>query len=383
MRFFNVCFIFLFVLMLALPLVFVDSKLDRVSVTENRMLANRPSFAEIKNSPGMFIRQFDDWFKDSTGFREKLLTIYKVINENKWVNNVVRYTEGGNVYLIGEKGHRYFAGVTGHLIPKFQGKQFLSDEQLSGMARKLEEVKAYLESKGIPLIVMFGTDKESIYPEYYPKSIKRGTDPIQLDIITNYLKKHTSVDIFNIRQALLAEKKSYLLYYKTTTTIELSIFAHYNEIGAFFAYRELMKHINTYFPQIVAYKLDDIEINYDEKEIPNVHLKQGFTYKRLDPSFFDNVDVLRPFTWQNHAYENMNPNLPVILFLCDSYASWEQYIGKYIAQQFGKATFIHYSNIRNIQEYINQFKPDIIVFESAERDLGGFAYYVSTIPELP
>jgi len=381
LRFFNGCFIFIFVLILTLPLVFIDLKSDRISVTENRMLANPPSLSEINKYPEIFIRQFDEWFKDSTGFREKMLIIYKVFIE-KWINNgISQYTDGQYVYLVGENGHHYFANVGGWMISKFQGKKFLSDEQLSGMARKLEKVKTYLDKEKIPLVVMFCADKESVYPEFYPKSIKSGPEPIQLDIITNYLQENTNVDIFNIRQALLAEKNNYLLYYKIDTMAFTSAFAHYNEIGAFFAYSELMKHINKYFTQIIPYTTDDIEINYDEKEIPHVTLKSGFTYQKLDLSFFDDVNVHKPFTWQNSAYENKNLNLPVILILCDSYAA-EHFINKYIAQHFGEAIFIHYSNAGNIKEYINQFKPDIVVFESAERALGDFANYVIGIPEL-
>jgi len=367
--------------MLVLPLVFIDLKSDRISVTENRMLANCPSLSNIKNNPEIFIRQFDEWFKDSSGFREKLLIIYKVFIE-KWINNVGQYTDGQYVYLIGENGHYYFADVGGWMISKFQGKKFVSDEQLSMMAKKLEMVKTYLDKKGIPLVVMFCTDKESIYPEFYPKTIKRGPEPIQLDKITNYLRKNTSIDIFNIRQALLAEKNNYLLYYKIDTMDYTTAFAHYNEIGAFFAYRELINHINKYLPQIIPYKTDDIDINYDEKEIPNVKLKSGFTYQRRYSSFFVDID---PILFSNgiiNGYENINKDLPVILFFGDSY-SGEGYIGKYFAQQFGKAIFIHWSNIRNIHEYINKFKPDIVVFESAERELASFANSVIGIPELP
>jgi hypothetical protein len=245
------------------------------------------------------------------------------------------------------------------------------------MASKLEEVKTFLDKKGIPLIVMFCADKESIYPEFYPKAIKRGPEPIQLDLITEYIKEHTSVDVFNIRQALLAEKNANLLYILSSGDL-----THYNQIGAFFAYRELMKHVNKYFPQIIPYTTDDIKIIYDGKGAPVVLLKSGFTYQRHDSSFFDNVNVHKPFTWANHAYENINSNLPVILVLCDSCAA-EGFIGKYLAQQFGKAIFIHFGNINNIQEYINQLKPDIVVFESAERELGYFANGVIGIPELP
>ena len=376
MRILNGIFITLFMAMLTLPLVFVDLSSDRVSVNENRMLANRPAMAGIKNHPGTFVREFDAWFKDSTGFRERLLALYNIIGKNSWLNGIYRYTDGQYTYLVGRQGHYYFADVNGYLIPKFQGKQFISDDMLAQMADKLEEVKTYLDKKGIPLIVMFCADKESIYPEFYPKSIKRGPEPIQLDVITKYLQEHTTVDVFNIRQALLAEKDNFMLYYKIDTMSFTSAFAHYNQIGAFFAYRDLMRHINKYFTEIIPYELDDVKINYNEKEIPQVTLKTEVVYKRLDKSFFDNVNVT------GEAYKNTNSDLPVILFLRDSYSA-EQYIGKYFANQFGKTIMIHYSNINKIEEYIEKFTPDIVVFESAERALNIFARSVAGIPKLP
>jgi len=373
MRVLNCVFIVVFLAMLTFPLIFVDLSSDRVSIQENRMLAQSPPLADIKKHPATFIRGFDAWFKDSTGFREQLLALYNVMGR---LINSVWYTDGQYLYLIGEQGHHYFAHTGGILISKFQGKQFLTDKQLTNMAIKLDEVKTYLDNKGIPLIVMLCTDKETIYPEFYPKSIKRGSEPIQLEIITGYLQEHTDVDVFNIRQALLAEKNNFMLY-----AVSSGDLSHYNEIGAFFAYRELMEHINTYFPEIIPYKLDDIEISYDRTGIPNVSIKAGTAYKKLDPSFFDDVNIHRPFSWENEAFENDESELPVILILSDSY-SLEQYICKYLANHFGRAVLINYGNMEYFKEYIDRYKPDIVVFESAERELRGFANSVAGIPKL-
>jgi hypothetical protein len=382
MRILNGIFTTVFMAMLAIPLIFVDLASDRVSVQENRMLAQHPMLADIKNHPATFIRGFDDWFKDSTGFREQLLEMYNVMGKNRWFN-AVWYMDGQSIYLIGEEGHHYFAGEEGYLIGKFQGKQFLTDDQLTNMAGKLEEVKTYLDNKGIPLVVMFCTDKESIYPEFYPKSIKRGQEPIQLDVITGYLQEHTTVNVFNIRQALLAQKNNFMLY-----DVSSGDLTHYNEVGAFFAYRELMRHINVYFPEIIPYEITDIDISYDETGTPFVSLKTDITYKKLDTSFFDDVNGYRPFTWQNDAYENEKSDLPVILLLRDSYAGydpgngWKKFLNYYLPQHFGKAIFIHFRDMEHFEEYIDKYKPDIVVFESVER-LRGFAGYVAGIPKLP
>jgi hypothetical protein len=376
MHIFNGIFIAIFMTMLTLPLLLVDLASDRVSVQENRMLARRPVLADMKNQPEKFIRDFDDWFKDSTGFRNRLVAMYNVMGNNIWYNGIW-YTDGQYIFLIGEEGHIYLGNNT--LISKFQGKSFLTDNQLANMATKLDEIKTYLDKQNIPLIVMFCTDKESVYPEFYPKSIKQGPEPIQLEVITGYLQEHTAVDVFNIRSALLAEKDNLLLYGMTG---DQTIITHYNEIGGFFAYRELMRHINIYFPEIISYELNDVDIRYDKAGTPNVSLKQEKVYRRLDASLFGGFDHNQNEMVFNAAFENLDNSLPTILFLRDSFAG-EEFIGKYIAQHFGKVVMIHFMNMEYIEEYIDRFNPDIVVFESVELQLDAFADAVARIPELP
>jgi len=375
MRILNGVFIAVFMALLTFPLIFVDLSSDRVSVRENRMLAPQPELIDLKKHQGTFIREFDAWFRDSTGFREQLVALYNIIDKN-WFNTVW-YKEGILLFLVGEQGHHY--SVHPGQIQKFQGRKILADSQLTNMAAKLEEVKTYLDKKGIPLIVMFCTDKETIYPEFYPKSIERGPEPIQLDIITRYLQEHTSVDVFNIRQALLTEKDNYLLYplVDNITSAPRDV-AHYNEAGAFFAYRELMRHINKYFPEIIPFELGDVDIQYDRARKPAVSLKTETTYKKFDQSFFDDIAYDHNLQIFYEAYENTEKEMPVILFFRDSYA-YEWYIGKYFAQHFGKTIMLHMSSSSYIEECIDRYKPDIVVFETSERGLSGFADYVARI----
>ena len=376
-------FIVFFMVMSTLPFFFADISPERASARENRMLAGIPGPADIKKGPGTFIRKFDAWFKDSSGFREQLLTLYNTMEKSRLLNDIW-YVDGQFVFLVGEQGHHYFAAEGGVLIPKFQGRQFLSDAQLQNMAAKFGGVRGYLDGKGIPLVIMFTTDKESVYPEFYPKLIKRGPEPDQLDVITGYLREHAGADVFNTRRALEAEKGNYLLYPLVDNfDSAFSDFGHYNQTGAFFAYRELMRRINSYSPAMAPYELHDIDIRYDELGgNPVVSLKAEKKHKKLDMSFFDGVELDRPFTWENAAYENTEPGLPVILFFADSYYIFEFYIAEYIAQHFGRSIFIHYKNISRFEKYIARYKPDIVVIEAGERGLRKFAGFLAGIPGL-
>jgi hypothetical protein len=341
--------------MLLSPLFFADLSNNGISKQENRVLAERSPLSTIKQQPGIFMENFNAWFNDHVGFRENMITFYKKLDKFETEGHL--YTNGGLGFIVGREGHHFFTGFPTEMIPKFQGKNILDDKQLQETAKKLNETKEYLEGRGIHFIVMLCADKETIYPEYYPNTVKRGAEPVQLDIITEYIKKNTDVDIFNIREALLSEKENYLLYAKAPP----GDLTHYNEIGAFFAYRELMNHINTYFSQFKPYTLNDVDIKYDENGMSTVSLKQEPSYKKLGDDFQGII-----------VFENDDTNLPVILFMRDSYGN-ENYFTKYICEHFGKTILIHYQNMKNLEKYIDTFNPDIVVFETAERQIGGFA----------
>ena len=378
MRICNGIFIALFMAMLTLPLLFVDLSQARVSTEENRMLAGIPRLADLARHPEIFIRDFDAWFKDSTGFRAQLMELYNLVDRNKWLNGVW-YKEGYLIFLIGKQGHHY--SMHPGEIEKYQGKPFLSGEQLANLAAKLEDVKIYLDERDIPFTLMICADKESIYPEFFPDSIRRGPEPIQLDVITSYLQDHTTVDVFNIRQALLAEKNNYMLYPVVDNwSSSPKDIGHYNEIGAFFAYRELMRHINIHFPAIIPFEFQDIDIGYDQNGEAVVSLKTEKTYFKFPDSFFSQ-DYFESSTWGQEAYGNLKSGLPEILLLRDSYAH-EWYLGKYIARHFDRTIMVHLYNMRHFGQFVEMYKPDIVVFQTAERELRFFADSVAEIPPL-
>jgi hypothetical protein len=360
---FDAVFACVFVILLLIPLFATDLRNGVVSGQENRMLADRPPLSSV-NHPRTFIQNFNRWFNDHTGFRERLISIYRMINKFQGLGP--QYKEGNLTYIIGREGHHFFTGYNHEMIAAFQGRPVFSGEQMRIFSEKLTAIKNYLDEKSIPLIVMFCTDKETVYPEYYPKTIIRGPEPVQLDAITGYLQRNGPIDVFNIRRALTAQKDRYLLYPKAPP----GDLTHYNEIGAFFAYRELMKHINAYFPAIAPYSLEDIDIVCDENGTASVSLKKGITYKKSDEKLPGAVGISQPEHYE--MFENPGVHSPVILVLRDSYTgggSGGAFFSKYIAQQFNKTILIHYVNMRYLKQYVDVFHPGIVVFESAERQI--------------
>ena len=362
----NIIFAAIFMAALIAPMAFADPRGGEVSEQEKRVLAERPPMQGLLEGPQGFIRQFDAWFTDNTGFRANMLGLFRQLDR---LETQGQYADGDYIYLIGQEGHRYFAGYEGFLIYKFQGVAILGDYRLQEFTEHLDEIGLFLEENGTPFVTMFCTDKETVYPEYYPKSIKRGPDPFQIDVVTGYILENLDIDLFNTRECLVAEKENYLVYNKASGDV-----GHWNEIGAFFVYRELMKHIGAYLPGTEPMTEDDIDIAYGEDGNPVVTLRQAGGFRQLGPEFFDGATLERPFTWQNIAFENDDPELPTIMIMCDSFG---ETLCKYVPRHFGKTILIHYTNMEYFKENYELYQPDIVVLEVAERQLTWAPGYIN------
>jgi len=368
-KFFNVLFIVLFMLVLFVPLALVSPG-GTVSERENRFLAERPPIGDLFKDPKGYFEQFGNWFSDNMGFREQAITLYNRIESSGFQ---VQYMTGQVTYLVGQQGHHFFAGIDGEMIPKFQGAPILSDDNLRQFANNLEGIRIYLESMGIPFIVMFNPDKESVYPEYFPRSVRRSPDPIPYETLVEYLRENTGIDILDVRPRLVYEKEFHPVFNRDNS----GDLAHYSELGAFFAYQELMWRINAYMPELEPFTLDDIDIIYDA-DIPLVSLKQ-VNFTPLEISFFDNVPLRRPFLWENLAYKNNDDELPTILLMRGSSAGTLDYnfFNGYVPEHFGLSLFIYFFNMSHFTEYVDLYKPDIVVFQIVERMIGWFSSYVA------
>ena len=354
----SIAFTIIFMLILILPLLRLDPHGGGVSEEENRVLASRPSISDAIHRPIVFIREFDDWFTDNIGFRKRMIELRKNIDR---IDRPTQYSDGVNIYLIGQQGHIYFASEGGRLISKFQGNQYLTDEQLIGLADRLNGIGQFLDERDTPFLFVICPDKESVYPEYYPRSIHRGPDPIQLEIITEYLRDNSNVNLYNSRQILMSEKDNFLVYNRAEGDI-----THYNAIGGFIEYEEMMRHFSAYFPEMTPFTIDDTNIVYDEDDIPSVSLKEGSSSHLLGSEFFAGLDLIDAFNESNYVFENKDPDLPTILIMGDSYTDL---FTPFVSQHFGKTIIVHYLNIGRFRELVDLYKPDMVVIQVAEREL--------------
>jgi len=122
---------------------------------------------------------------------------------------------------------------------------------LEKFKESLEAKKEFLDDLGIEFYVYIASNKEEIYPEYMPDDYVRLHDKSKTDLAVDYLRENTDVNIIYPKDVLMSYKDDYNLYYKLDT--------HWNKIGAYIGFTEIMKAMGMDYT-----KIEDMDIKSED-----------------------------------------------------------------------------------------------------------------------
>ncbi len=88
-----------------------------------------------------------------------------------------------------------------------------------------------------------------IYPELMPGSLHRLHSHYRADQLLAYMRAHSTVEILDLRPALLEAKPRGLLYHHYDT--------HWNDRGALIAYQQIAARLKQWFPAIEPMRRED------------------------------------------------------------------------------------------------------------------------------
>jgi len=227
-------------------------------------------------------------------------------------------------------------------------------------------------------------DKKDVYPEKFSNDINRVNSVTRFDKVVNFINNNTDIPFIDMKAILTKYKDEILLYWKTTNP------DHWNYIGAFIGYTNLMHEIKKYFPNIKIYNKNDYTIEKDTRFITHsgeLQLSEEYykftpkfkvTSKKIDISHLER-DIYLPVTGGDlslQKYVNKgNEDSPKMLIFGDSYLR-DNVLPLFLENSFSEIAFIYNKNVNRtwvdnpeemIQYYIDKFKPDIIIAESVAR----------------
>jgi hypothetical protein len=228
MRVWNRVLVAIFLLTLVVPGAGLIAGVGRNDpAEENREPVPPPAFPGSWATLRAFPDAFTHYFEDAFAFRTTLVRWQSELRL-RWLG--VSATPD---VIVGRDGWYYFAtdgGIEAYTVPSL-----MSQEDLQVWARTLQDVQDWLAARGITYLFVIAPDKTAIYPEYMPTSIHRIHDESHTEELVKYLRAHSTVNVLDLRPALLEAKMHERVYHKTDT--------HWNERGAFAAYQAIARRV--------------------------------------------------------------------------------------------------------------------------------------------
>jgi alginate O-acetyltransferase complex protein AlgJ len=281
----------------------------------------------------------------------------------------IRLRLGDHVFsqaLVGKDGWLQYTGSSN--LDDFQNTLEFSPEIIQQKSQSFYEK---LQARHITFLIVIAPNKATIYPEKVPDEIQKIREQSRLDLLVSYFKQHGPPILVDLRPALQEARHSEaeLLYYKTDT--------HWNALGAFAGYTEIMRILAISHPELTSYKLQDFRLQTLDPDLRDIPHLMGATSPResaliLTPKFNSETHWMTVNDEPISTIMSRTPNerLPRLLMIGDSFGIG---LRQFLAPNFREATFVSnnskYSDLQ-IFNLVDQLTPDVVIFEMVERNMG-------------
>jgi hypothetical protein len=244
-----------FLILLGLPAVgWLVGDPSGISTTENRRLASRPALEARFDSWASFPRRSEQYVDDHLGFRRDLIRTFSRFHL------ALFGASPAEKLVAGREGWLFYGDRDA--IAHYRRIDPLGPGELKRWQRVLEERRDWLAERGIAYLVVLVPDKHEIYAEYMPASLPVAIGLRPLDQLVDHMVKHSEVEIIDLRKALEREKKNRRVYQRTGT--------HWNEVGAYSAYRAILARLRSLLPSMGEAKARAVE--YRQEDSPGLGL---------------------------------------------------------------------------------------------------------------
>ncbi len=180
------------------------------------------------------------------GFRGQLISGYNYVN-----TYLLKSSHSANPVVMGRDSWLFLSqdGPDRNLLEDFRSNAPLPDGKMRRMLDELVARRDWCAARGIAYLVVVAPNKNTVYPEKLPKAFSRPAKESHLDQMLRYVAAHPGLDVVDLRPALRMAKDENQIFYVTDS--------HWNAYGAFAAYREIMKHLERYFPDMRPFERED------------------------------------------------------------------------------------------------------------------------------
>ena len=217
-----------FLVAIVVPLVGTAAGWDRDDTTaENREPAPLPSSPRDLATLAAWPEAFTRYYADRFAFRARLVRWQARLRIG-----VLKASPAPDV-LLGRDRWLFYANDGA--VQDYAGVQPFTAFELEQWRATLQHTQDWLEQRGIGYVFVLAPDKHWIYPERMPGGVHGKIRPTRLDQLVAHLRRHSTVRLVDARDGLVQTSSARRLYHLTDS--------HWNDQGAFIAYRQVMAEI--------------------------------------------------------------------------------------------------------------------------------------------
>lgn len=251
------------------------------------------------------------------------------------------YIESTQVLLGKEDWLFYKTTEDGDPISDYQGINHYDEATMQAVAEKLMSERDQFTNYGMDFYILSIPNKASVYPEFMPDTIERKDTTSKTFLLMKYLEENTDLNVVDAKPTLVKAKKKKQVYYKSDT--------HFNQIGAFLTVQALKDKIDGNTDSLKNVKFDKVMNNYSGDLARLCDMQDTFnndTQYQLDAA-----------TVNTKIKSNKR-----VLVIGDSFSEVMQSI---MSQYFAEVKTV---NIWSFEpSLLDEYKPDVVVWEHAER----------------
>lgn len=296
-----------------------------------------------------------------------------------FLNNVIKVlvfkTSPSDQVIIGSHDWLYFAGDAN--IDYYRNSRNFTPEELAYWNYTLEAKQRWLAKRGIYYLLVFAPNKETIYPDNLPSSIRKEQEVSLQDQLLQSISPGMREHVLDLRETLLRGRKEGQVYFRTDT--------HWNQAGAFLVANEIIKRLNRVFPQLRPMDRADYNITIDRQpggdlagmfSLTRVLTEESPTFvaKQTNPPHKVELGYEANKAWRPTVYETDDNSRPRMLIMHDSFGDSLQ---AFLPQYFSRTVCLLRAGTRYAMHFeideIKRENPHIVIEEIAERRLFRFS----------
>jgi alginate O-acetyltransferase complex protein AlgJ len=252
MKTLRICFIILFLALLALPaIVQISGWKDKTASFENKAEVKKPILKWRELNP--FPAQFEAYYNSRFPARNSLLFLYNYFS----ARYLQKSPKPGQV-TIGKDGWLFLANYEQQV---YTGQLRFSEDELKKSMEEIQYRRKESASLGADYRIVIIPSKFTVYPEFVPASLIKYPGPNACDQLISYLHRYSDIPVLDLRPAIIKAKKNGPLYMKGDN--------HWNSRGAYYGYREVINWLRKDYSIPPPLEPDDLTF-YDTLSTGNI-----------------------------------------------------------------------------------------------------------------